>query len=239
MVIPESWHELKVYWEKLQDYVVVRRSIRGKELLFFVEPTREGWFHVCTIQELTKLLTLCDDKALSSFDFIALRQPTRKQRILCPVWGRAAFAFDLGNHRGRAIVIEAQTLRPYLWSSRSLDPEMSRELARLELDGHSITTNKRSIGISPTPESMRATILYRTLLHEIGHHVDYQGYKERADGCSAWDRRPKREREDFAHRYAHETASTLRRAGHIPFSAPATADTIRDDGLDPAWFMSA
>ena len=231
MVIPESWHELKRYWENLSSYVLVRRLIGTKEQLFFVEPTKDGWFYPGTIDDLTVVLGACDRNALESFDFIVMRQPTRKERLLCPVWGRAAFVFDIGNHHGSAIVIEAQSLGSYCWE-KSLTPERSRELERIRSDGHPITIARRDIEISPTATSLRATILYRTLLHEIGHRLDYR----RSTG-EEWDGKTRAQKEDFAHRYAHETRVALTANGRIPFDIIADDVSFESDGVKREWFV--
>jgi hypothetical protein len=112
LTIPESWHELKRYYEKLRSYAVVMRTVGTRQLRFFVEPTRPDWIYPCTIDDICAVLALCDPEALLTFDFIVMRQPTRKQRILCPVWGRASFVFDIDEYSGSAIVIEAQDSIP-------------------------------------------------------------------------------------------------------------------------------
>ena len=159
-----------------------------------------------------------------------MRQPTRKQRILCPVWGRAIFWFDIDKHQGAAIVIEAQSVDPIEWTS-SIDPERTRELDRLRLDGHEVRNTRRGIEIRVTPDSLRNTVLYRTLFHEIGHHVDF-------NRCSLedWKGRTKSVKEDFAHRYAKELAATLQAEGALPFSPIIEDESISADGLKREWF---
>lgn len=175
--IPTSWHQSVCYYEKLCAYQVVTRTIGTRVIRFFVEPTRPGWFYPCTVDDMCAVLALCPPEALLAFDFIVLRQPTRKQRILCPVWGRAIFHFDIDKYSGAAIVIEAQDLSPVRWRV-SITAERARELDRLRQDGHTIRTTRRAIDILVTPNSLRNTVLYRTLLHELGHHVDYHRSSE-------------------------------------------------------------
>ncbi len=83
-----------------------------------------------------------------------------------------------------------------------------------------------------TPESARHTLLYRTMLHEIGHWVDWKEKVEiPADHGGDWlalsdayFARPDSEREAFAHRYADTMAKQLTAAGKIPFSAQGNDD---------------
>jgi hypothetical protein len=135
---------------------------------FFVEPTRPDWFYPCSIDDICAVLAHCSSDEVLAFDFIVMRQPTRKQRILCPVWGRAIFSFDIDKYSGSAIVIEAQDLSPVEWRS-SIDPERKRELDRLRQDEHEIHNTPRGVEIRVTRNSLRNTVLYRTLLHELGH----------------------------------------------------------------------
>jgi hypothetical protein len=97
------------------------------------------------------------------------------------------------------------------------------ELERLRADGHEIRRDGRHYRIAATPESARATQLFRTLLHEIGHWVDYvekvQNAPEagKADDALLFFARPLAERESFAHRNAETTRAHLIRFGIIPF----------------------
>ena len=74
--------------------------------------------------------------------------------------------------------------------------------------------------------SIRNTILYRTLLHELGHWVQYErdllndetALFEDADvACDLYFAQPKIEHENFAHHYASELNELLRTKGVIPF----------------------
>lgn len=108
-----------------------------------------------------------------------LRQPTRKQAILRPVWGA----------NGR---------------------------------------------VESSLEAVRATQLYRTLLHEIGHHVDRLEYAAGADAAAdeQFFARPHIERETAAHQYADTWAANLRANRTIPFTSILKQD-LRTEGIDP------
>jgi hypothetical protein len=111
------------------------------------------------------------------------------------------------------------------WRS-ALDPNDQAELARLQNDGHRVSREGHHHVLSITPKSVRATQLYRTLLHEIGHWADYLekverpaegGAGEYAELSAAYFRRPNQEREAFAHRYADATRERLMKFGVLPF----------------------
>ncbi len=230
MVIPESWHAVKPYWESLGSYVKTTRAVGGKPIIFFVEHTQPGWFHPCTLDDICMVLKHIPSADLKTFDLIILRQPKRKQRILCPVWGRAIFYAEVDKVAGPAIILEAQNLAPIKWTC-SLTPERVRELDRLRNDGHSVEVTKRSVLIVPTVSSLRNTLLYRTLLHELGHHVDYRSRHER------WDELTKLVKEDFAHRYASDKFSSLANAGIIPFEPVFDGDRAVRAGIERHWFL--
>ncbi|OYU71035.1 MAG: hypothetical protein CFE28_14175 [Alphaproteobacteria bacterium PA2] len=138
---------------------------------------------------------------------------------------------DLGDQRGRsitfgpAIFLEAtDPIAKLNWSS-SLDPDDQAELNRLKEDGHIIEKVGRRHVFQMTLASVRATQLYSTLLHEIGHWVDWLERVERPrdqgeDYDALYDaffNRPKAEREAFAHRYADLARERLKQSGVIPF----------------------
>jgi len=77
-----------------------------------------------------------------------------------------------------------------------------------------------------TSQAARATVLFRTLLHEIGHYVDWLRHivwpcpdvevsEERRE--QLYFSRSHTVREDFAHRYATETFNRLKEEGKLPF----------------------
>lgn len=229
-VIPQSWHAPKCYFEKLTSYVLVARTVGTRELRFLVEPTRPDWFYPCSIDDICAILSHCSAEELAAFDFIVLRQPTRKQRILAPVWGRAIYTFDIDKFSGAAIVIEAQSLAPIVWS-RSIDPESARELDRLRADGHQVRMTRRGVEIHVTPLSMRNTVLHRTLLHELGHHVDYNRSTE-----EQWRSKSRTEKEDFAHRYALALYEQVSKGGQVPFAPIVDDESFSKDKLTRSWF---
>jgi len=130
---------------------------------------------------------------------------------------------------------------------KSLAPDDARELDRLRSDGHEVLTDRRSYEIISTPESFRNTVLFRTVLHEIGHYVHWLQNviwpAGQADDSNDFERlndafrsKPSKEREDFAHRYADELSKELKRKELVPFPMIVPADSMQAEGLDPSWF---
>ena len=103
---------------------------------------------------------------------------------------------------------------------------VSLRLDRLRGDGHTIVPKRRYHEITSTIDSIRATQLYRTLLHEIGHHVDYQ-----RSGDRDWDRKTLKEKETFAHQYADSLRRELAAKGVVPFDRILDTTSLQQDGL--------
>lgn len=234
LTIPASWRELRCYFERLESCVSFSREVSGHTIRFFVEPTREGWFYPCTVDDVCTLLAGVAVGELNAIDLIVFRQPTRKQAILSPVWGRAIWSFEAPACTGPAIVLEAQSGKPYRWWSRRPSPESMREFKRLRDDGHDLAKSSRGVTVRPTPQSLRNTVLYRTLLHELGHHIDHRRFSE-----SEWQSRPRSTKEDFAHRYATQQWLRLRTAGVVPFASLIDPAGMARDRLSLEWFRPA
>ncbi len=112
------------------------------------------------------------------------------------------------------------------------------------MDGHVVTGARSRIRFDSTLEATRATQLYRTLPHQIGHLVDYNVSVPEPDkaGISGeqhlelfnryWQR-PERQNEEFAHRYADELRKHLAASGRIPFPR---IESWESDGLREADF---
>jgi len=246
MKIPASRHDDRLFYEKVDDAVAVERTIGDCDITFLVQPVIAGFWHACTIEDICHLLAHMPVGDLTGIDLFLLRQPTRKQQSLRPVWGRLAYYADTGKYQGRAIALDAQAQGESCRWPRSLTPEDASEFERLRTDGHPIGEYRRGFTVMPTLESIRATQLYRTVLHELGHHVDYRSKitdlaKDEAEldrRRDAYFARPQSEREAFAHRYAAEHAARLRENGVIPFGRLDDPADLKRDGVDPDWFSS-
>jgi hypothetical protein len=236
MGIPESWLDRdgshRPYAQRIGPRRILEFELPGGPLIVLHEPPRAGCAYGCSPEDVAHLLGHVPAPDIEGLRLVAFRQPTRKQKVLCPVWGRLYYHADFGSHDGAAVVIEAVDLaRPFRWP-RKLDLESQSELARLRKDGHRIEEDRRGYTFHLTESSVRRTILYRTLLHEVGHWVDWLTRVERPpDGdIDRYLARPASEREAFAHGYADRLAESLRRKGVIPF--PPREDTRSEAGPD-------
>lgn len=207
-------------WEELVGATKqVTHLVHGRPMQFIVEELNPGYFHSCKVDVLRSVLELFPVEDLKGLGAILLRQPTRKQVVLEPTWGRLTYLANVGIGEGKSlyegplVTLEAQEIgKPMVWS-KSLGPNGRRELDRLREDGHSVEDDGRKYRIRMSVASVRNTQLMRTLPHEIGHWVDFLQKVERPgeSDIDVWrtlhDRyfqRPAAEREKFAHRYADE-----------------------------------
>lgn len=240
LVIPEAMSDPRRFWEKLRDPVEI--EVHGFTIL--VEPCDAGFAHSVTVDDLVRMLGLMPARDLAGLHTVVLRQPTKKQRILSAVWGRLLYYAEFGERRGPAIIIEAQRVGGVIGWPRSLTPDDAEEIERLRDDGHSVTCDRRW-RVQTTLESCRNTQLFRTLPHELGHHVHHtreveaparEGVDQRDELNDRYFRKPQREREDFAHRYARETVERLAAAGSVPFPRIVDDVNMKRWKLDRAWF---
>ena len=188
LVIPWPSSEERSWYAMLGPHRRIRAPIAGYEMLFVVEENHGGCVHACSVADIARILENLPRTDWEGLTAIVLRQPTRKARILAPVWGRFAYSADLGPSgrssfcRGPMVFIEAvNPSKPIVWSS-ALSPDGRAELARLAADGHKVEQIGSRWVVTPSLEAVRATQLYRTLPHEIGHHVDWLE-KGRAHAC--------------------------------------------------------
>ena len=249
LVIPESHWDDKLYYEQIGAHRKVTRSIGGVKVTFLIEETREDCLHPCTVDDIAHLWASLPCEDWKGLRFIYLRQPTRKQQVLCPVWGRMIYFAEVAGLIGPMLILEALNLsKPLTWPL-SQDPDSALELSRLREAGNRIETTRRGHTIHLNLESARATQLYHSVPHEIGHWVDMTrrvrepeagsqeadlSYSERSR--LYWSRPPK-EREAFAHRYADEVRRKLRESGVLPFTRRLDLESLQRDGLRPEDFL--
>ena len=230
MRIPENWMDrhgnVSLCYERIEPSYFVRESVGDFDLKLFYELPRDGFTYGCSPPDVLKVLRAAAPSIPSLPDMLAFRQPTRKQRQLKPVWGRFLYFAEFGAHEGTAIVLEAQEIgAPISWSKRmSLDDQA--ELDRLRIDGHVFNETKRTFDALLSAQTIRSTILFRTLLPEIGHLAQY--HEEVMEAAPALDAdhdiarelyfsKSSSEREVYAHSFADRLAADLRSSGAIPF----------------------
>lgn len=209
-------------------------------------PTRSDAVHACTPADIESMLARLSLEWLAELRFVVLAQRTRKREVLGATWGRYFRSLRVGATTGPAIVLDAQPRSlEFHWGKR-LDPDDQRELDRLRAAGHRVSDDGARWRIECTAESVRATQLFSTVLHELGHHVDVQRHRRGAlaglseldeDGrLEAYRRRPAREREEFAWRFAAEQRSELEARRAIPFDRFEDGAQWTRWSIDPAWF---
>ncbi len=231
MTIPNSRFDRfgmdTVFQERVKPTRVETIEIGGNSLTVLYEEPRPGFTYGCSPKDIAHLLSHIPADDFDLIDLIVFRQPTLKQAQQNPVWGRLRYCAAIGSFLGPTVYLEAQKIGvSFKWTKKmSLDDQA--ELARLRADGHTITENRREFVITPSEDSIRNTLLYRTLLHEIGHWVQYE--KEALDETTSLSKapdlaydlyfsKPSKEREQFADRYATEKAALLRSKGVLPFN---------------------
>ena len=236
MTIPSVCNCERIWWENLGPYIVLERSAGSHRITFLVEQTRESYIHACTVDDVCHVLSLIPAPDLESLNTVVMRQSTRKQELVKPAWGRLAYSADLGrpgkraSRSGPALFLEAgNPTRIWKWS-RKLCPEDLLEVERLRSDGHHMEDTGKRFIFHSSLESIRSTQLYRTLLHEVGHWVDWLQKVARPakDDSALYDvlsdryfARPEQEREAFAHHYADALRKRLTAEGRIPFQKVA------------------
>ncbi len=242
--IPGSWHDSRVFYEKLKDPVSISHSIGDYEFRLFVEPTLPNFKYFITPGDIIQILEHIPEEHRDDINTFVLRQSTRKDRIFTPTWGRFLYWAEYQREYGPTIILEAQPLNlTSLWN-RKLSPPGQQELERLKSDGHIVTSDKRSHYIQSTPAAIRNTQLFRTLPHEVGHYVDYlekviipseENHEQEGGLNELYHARPSREKEDYANAYAEKFVKKLKDNNLFPFS-PCVFRKGSFGDIDPEWF---
>jgi len=247
MVVPGGWPDSRVFWENLPGAVCVECETGSHPLAVLVEPTKPGYFHACTVDDVVKLISLIPENDIRDIRTVVLRQPKKKEERLRPVWGRIAYHANFGRYSGPSIHLEAQHAEMKTIWDRSLTPHLGSELESLKKDGHRVTSDKRRYIIESPRAAIRNTQLYRTLPHETGHYLDYLN-RVIAPAANTRDQdeikrlkeiyrnSPPEEKEAFAHRYAEEFFKKMQAEGALPFPAIIDAERMKSQGLSLSWF---
>jgi hypothetical protein len=252
LVIPSRFNGPVWYWRDIGEYRTVKRLVRGREVAFVVERTSRGCVHACTVADIACLLSHLPLKDWEGLALFVFRQPKRKEAVLNGVWGRLAYGGEIGRpqdgmFRGPAIFLESTEPDFGFSLTASMRPAARAEFDRLLKDGHSVTRKGSRFSVQCSLETIRNTQLYRTVLHEIGHWVDWlqkverlvappdrlkDEYEWRRELQVTYDQRPPQEREVFANQYADRMWADLIAGGVIPFPRQ-----LEFPDLDPADFM--
>ncbi len=249
--------------ERIDHYNVCDRRVHNRRVVFLVEHTHEEMYHACTVDDVATVLAAlprkdvphdtCEDDDLGDeFELgVVLFQPTKKTNILASAWGRLRYAAEPGKlgrpaFAGPAIYLSASRFPLQARWSRRLSVDEQAELARLRPDATQVESDSRHHHLTFELEGVRRVQLYRTLLHEVGHWVDYYRRVDCADASedgedweSLWEKycqHPTSEGEAAAHRYADATRQRLESEGVIPFARKLDPEIIVADGLRTADF---
>lgn len=245
LVIPESWAVDRLFYEKLENPISWEISVNGNSLTILIEKPAPGFHHACTPEDIERILSLVPPNHLKPIRMIVLRQPKKKEQILCLVWGRLHYWSEIEQYSGPAIHLEAQAADKIHKWNKSLTPDALRELERLKEDGHKIETDKRYHYICRNLAAVRNTQLFRTLPHEIGHYVDYlesvkipagDDFDKRDQLDQLYHSKPSKDKEDFAHRYATEFFERQKSLGLLPFDRILHQKSLSANNIDPTWF---
>ena len=250
MTIPEVARGRYTFWERINDASEVTRIVANRTVKFYVQRTRADCVHACTVDDIARLFLHLPRQDWQGIGAVVLRQPRRKEQTLASVWGRLAYSADLANKNGRvvysgpAIVLEAINPIMPIKFGRALSIDDTAELDRLRSDGHEVKSD-RNHTVQPTLTSCRATQLYRTFLHELGHWVDFLEKVERPFAASDGDldaemyarllatfhSRPDQEKEQFAHAYAERMRVQFTATHVIPFERQLNRERLLEDSL--------
>ena len=227
MVVPNSRHDEFYFYERLGRHTANEMELHGQTITFLVEPARPGSTYGCSARDVLHVLGQLPAGDVAGLKLLVLRQPTRKQEIISPVWGRCVYAAMFGSRKGPTIMLEAMDLSHQLRWPGKLSVDDRIELERIEGDGHHLIRDRRGTTIKVNASAVRSTILYHTLIHEVGHWVDWKKrvLQPKADADdpdrkrlkTAFFVRPHSEIEKFANSYADRHAAQFTDASVIPF----------------------
>ncbi len=242
MVIPSTYRDMKVFWERLGEHTVVTRVINWTEYKFIIEKTKTNSYHACSIDDIVEIIKNVPFEEIDGLTMIILRQPTKKEEILSSVWGRFIYSYEYKGDFETAIILESFEYPQELIRTKKQSLEQQKEFERLKIDGHKFTETKRNFVANLTLEKVRNTQLYRTLVHEFGHYVHYKkevlDNEKEDESIEDWEKRrdlfhkiPSQEKERFANNYALKVSTKLKKLNKIPFDRILDEKTIENEKL--------
>ena len=182
--------------------------------------TTKDYFHACTVEDLEMIIQHSFRLFQGLRTIICIK---KEQKIFHPF--ELVFIMSLKIALFRNLLESVKQSSTFRFS-RKADIDQQKELERLQKDGFKFIENKRDYEINLTLENVRNTQLYRTLLHEIGHYVQFCEDEER------FDRLPTSEKEVFAHNFADKLKLELEEKGVIPFPRQFFEHSFEQNGLD-------
>lgn len=228
LVIPQPGDTLLEYYERFQEYAISDIVVGKGKITVIKEKLKHGYYYSCTPQDAEKILSNLPPEDIAELKYIVFRQPKRKENVLQPVWGRLIYSLQFKNDCGAAIIIEAVNESEWYRFPKKHSIEDALEFELLKEDGLSFEEGKKDFIATIDRNLVRNIQLYRTLLHEVGHYSHYLTVVERPgtedESMNKWEHRnneyfriPRREKEDFANRYAKKMKTELLHSQTIPF----------------------
>jgi hypothetical protein len=241
--IPTSREDDRLFWQKIRNPVTIPYTIGSHEFAILVEPTDRNYKYYVSISDMIEVLRHIPQDDRRDIKVFAFRQPKRKEAIFSHSWGRLGYHVYFGKYSGPTVFLEAQPVGLTYRIENNVDANFKQEIEKLAQEGHQIELTKRHFDIRCPPAAIRNTQLYRTLIHEIGHQVDYFEKVTRPSEAEDADEDlqeryfslPSRQKEHFAERYAAEMVSQLGSKNIIPFD-PLPISTDRHPEINPEWF---
>jgi len=173
LVIPWPAAVEKDFYERIESYTKIKRTINGNEFTLVIEKTRNEIIHACSVNDVFQMVSYICREDYGELKLIVLRQPKRKEELLCPVWGRLVYSYEFEGDYLPALIIESINTKKRYKRSKKMSIHDKREFNNLIDDGHNFTETKRNYEAAYNLGNIRNTQLYRTLPHEFGHYVHY------------------------------------------------------------------
>lgn len=226
MCIPQPWDTDLTFYERLTKYEKYSIKAYGKKITVVVEELTKGFYYSCTGHDVERILNFLPDQDIKGLGLIVFRQPKKKERILSSVWGRLIYCMKFEKKYSPAIIIEAFPECDVYEFSKKQSVDSKQEFELLKKDGLKFREDKRNFVADIDESLVRNVQLYRTLLHEVGHYVQYLEVVERPEedfeeGASLWEKYltiPSAEKETFANNYAVKMKAELIQKSVIPFN---------------------
>ena len=249
-VIP--WENGSFPWTRLDNPRVTYIEVHGQTVPLVVEKTREKSHHACQPQQIAQVLDrlpalhVAGNDDIPGIGGVVLKQATRRQETLRPVWATLRYWADFGPIDGPTIYLYAMETPSVVRWNRSLTPDDAAELAVLRRECTSFDDDRRGTTLRFTLEAVRRVQLLRSLPHEVGHwaQIVQQVELPYTHGDGEWDELwaryqslPSRERESFAERYAAEHRPPDQALAPSHASPEAQTDALRELGMRPCDFV--
>lgn len=167
------------------------QSVVLNNIIYIIEKPDKGYTYSCTPQEVDAVIHKLPTQDIEGIVFVVFHQPTKKQGALMPTWAEYFDPLVRGKRQGAAILISAMGQVPRKWPL-TLQPQDLQELEKLKQEGHIVTKTRDYYLIESPQKAVKQTQLYRSVVHEVGHHVAYK------KGIS------KKKNEEYARKYEHD-----------------------------------